>query len=133
MDRGQPDAPGCGVWVRRAGGMMPEIYFFGCWQQVGHYLWRPDMERVGAHEVAEILGRNWKWIDGQCVPACTRRWDHGMHEEWTFLSSTDNTVDDRKGSHATFIARGEFTREQMQEMVWKTFPAVCARILFQAR
>lgn len=91
--------------------MTSDAYFFGCWQDSGHYLWLPGMHKTWDPPVE--WGPNWKAIDGHYVPnrpgVVALIWTRNgpIPPGWTMLSMVDNSVDKRPGSHATFALRGD--------------------------
>lgn len=108
--------------------MLSSAYFFGCWREAGHYLWRPGMESVQ-------LPAGWTWaIDGYYVPEygavnhVITRDNQPVPAGWTVLSMIDNTVDRRPGSHATFFIQGEHDIQVAVARAVVAFPEVCRRV-----
>lgn len=107
--------------------MIAPIYFFGCLDEAGHYLFSPDRQlltRIGPFTLA--------MLDGSYCP------NGGTEDErrerityvagWTVMSKWDRSVDSRPGSHATFVALGTFTSAQMWMLARVHFPMVAARL-----
>jgi len=117
--------------------------FFGCWGQLGHYLWLP----IGK---TAVLSLPWQNIDGALTPG-KRPWlrynDHTVpseeqieglaqlhhRSEWTALAWWDRSVDKRHGSNAVIFAKGTFTFDQMLVIGREHFPSVFARFTYEIR
>lgn len=116
------------------------VYYFGCWERVGHYLWLPDGRRA-TDDVHCALP--WAFLDTTLCPG--RRNRHGdvnpleqreglaaLHhrEGWTALAFWDRSVDQRHGSNSAFIADEVLDATAMLEAIGKAFPGVMARFTF---
>lgn len=118
----------------------PKMFYFGPWDQAGHYLYYEDGRSV-RHEVEKLL----PWghvgqeigIDGVLQPGCAKdRWGHWRHRDspqiegealihhlngWTALSFWDRSVDKRGACNSNYFAEGTFTFEEMVEMASRRF------------
>lgn len=52
---------------------------------------------------------------------------------WTRIGWADRSVDNRNGSHANVIARGDFTFDEMLSLAHRVFPSVMARMAYEIR
>jgi hypothetical protein len=113
--------------------MKNEIYYFGCWKDAGHYLHLPD-GNFATRNLPSDFPCEWRQLDTLFLP-------HGIqHQGWAQLVKIDrsNTFwtilsfhDGRGGSHSTFVARGDHSREDMLTLCKKYFPHVFARMKFE--
>jgi len=124
----------------------PRMYYFGPWDQPGHYL-HDESGRVLWRE--EEIGLPWTGgqIDGRLQPGCVpggssyaRRGpevegDALLHRKagWTAISFWDRSVDTRGACNSTYMAEGEFTFEQMVEMAKARFAVRWNRMKFEVR
>ena len=108
------------------------IYYFGCHRDAGHHMWRPGMDSMSMRAAAEM--QPWGYnIDSGLCPKKTRRQGVAVRhfkDGWTAIAFWDNTIDDRPGSHSTFLVEGQFSFEQMVEMAREQYPSVWARLTF---
>jgi hypothetical protein len=105
------------------------IYFFGCWDRPGHYLWKPDGSRPRYEEKETPFGYT---LDGGLLQN-QKYWQnklsvvHTIADGWTVISWWDNSVDERPGSNANFVAKGEYSRLEMVEFARLYFPELMHR------
>ena len=110
------------------------IYYFGCYRQLGHFLYSEEMKTVSPSKAIEIFGKDWRKIDGAFVPKTRGEIAHGytfdtfLLQGWTYLSMIDNTVDRRSGSHSTFLILGQHSKLEATQLVRIAFPELCKRI-----
>jgi hypothetical protein len=98
--------------------------YFGCWRNVGHYLWEPgpvpsgyDRERSG-----KIDGR-WNESSEQSAASLYHR------KGWTILGMADYTVDNRGGSNSVFLLPfADLTFDEAVAKAREYFPSVVERI-----
>jgi hypothetical protein len=115
---------------------MTEVYFFGCANHPGHFLWRS-----GSNHTLWDVPADWPW-KGVCgldrkYPPQNGSQPLGQatltnHQGWTVLAMWDRSVDTRLNSNAAFIARGEHDFAAMMDLAREHFPRVLARIEAQA-
>lgn len=112
-----------------------EIYYVGCVDQPGHYIWDLGMKCLPYNEVAKRL----PWglhIDG-CIPPKTVRWQGVVRVErkdgWTAFGFWDNSIDSRPGSHSTFVISGEWSFNDALSIARSCFPSIFARFTFEVR
>jgi hypothetical protein len=112
------------------------LYYFGCWDQAGHYWFRPDGSGPRG------VGPFGDWLDGYYPPATGGRHhdsvSHPYQDEtlaalfhtrgWTVLSMWDRSVDSRYACNATFVKEGKFTHDEMWEFVKLSYPQIYARL-----
>ena len=94
------------------------IYYFGCYEQAGHYMYTPDMRTD-----SQFMKIN-PWGCG--IDDGFKGLQH--KDGWTALARADYTVDTRPGSNSVFLAQGTLTEPQMVELAHQYFPSVAKRI-----
>ena len=116
--------------------MEPEMYFFGPWEQAGHFLFNErGQEQWGKKSVIPwTLGQ----MDGGLQPHLCGREETGkpcgrgtcapqgiasVHhkDSWTALAFWDSSVDKRGGCVSVYLARGDFDFTQIVEMAKTRF------------
>jgi very-short-patch-repair endonuclease len=102
------------------------MYYFGCWDCVGHYLVNQNGKKF--RSIGPITN-----IDGKYSPQNNKEDDRESiitHEKgWTILAMWDRSVDKRYGSNAAFIIEGRYTIDQMWEMASKNYPQIVKRLM----
>ncbi len=103
---------------------MSTLYYFGCWNQAGHYLHAPGGEWV------DKAGPFDYHIDG-CFPP--KREDVTIaaliHTKgWTILAMWDRSVDSRPGSNANFLMEGTHDTAAMWALARQHYPQIVARL-----
>jgi hypothetical protein len=113
---------------------MKGIYFFGCYQNLGHYLYE-----AGRRYHVQNPGLPWtdNELDGGLAPKNRDEQTLGratLHHRagWTAMAMWDRSLDQRFNSNAAFIARGEHGFGEMLRLAREGFPDVLARIEAQA-
>ena len=101
------------------------VYYFGCDGQAGHYMHLPNMLTDW-----KFLDSNpWGWkIDYEILKGREGQYVLTHKDGWTALSFHDYTVDQRPGSNSSFLAEGEYTRDQMFGIAWEHFPSIAKRV-----
>src|SRR5579862_26022 len=106
-----------------------KMFYFGPWDQAGHYMRsddHPPQDLEGWRAVSHFTYTNpWgRSIDGSLAPPDTHMEGFARvhHKDgWTALSFWDRTIDSRPGSHSTYLAEGYYTFDQMVEFASKRF------------
>lgn len=131
---------------------MPRVFFYGCIDFVGHYLFASERDWA-KNEEARTIPFTGADMDGRFCPGkrTGRPWTPTMSPEsnalvntneqtqgharltfergWTLLGVWDNTVDHRGGSHALFLVEGgPYDLETLGAHVQEVFPTVWKRI-----
>lgn len=114
-----------------------DVYFFGCWREKGHYLYRPDgtaMQRdfpvAGVRSLDTVFcpGRREGYY-GTPEGAQEQSLSRVVHVDgWTVLAFWDRSLDRRYGSNGAFLARGTFDFQQMRLIAKRFFPTVLERV-----
>ncbi len=105
--------------------------YCGCWHRVGHHVWVPGMRRRPPDEGGSGGGAGpWKFLDSKKL---NPGGEHGSAQlthldGWTALGITDNSVDERGGSHSTFAMEGTFDFAEALALAGRYFPEVVERI-----
>lgn len=113
-------------------------WYFGCWGEVGHFLWTPNRRHVWECPA----GEDWRF-DGGFAPGITDKasryscsqklgeWRRTLVNGCTVIACWDRSVDSRGASNAAFIVEGEHSLADALAVAKATFPAVATRILRQ--
>lgn len=117
-----------------------KVYYFGCWDVVGHYAWTPDApyarpRQAGPWSLGDLDAGpvDWRGPTGRgVVPEDPEQregvWRLTHRDGWTAIGAWDRTVDRRGGSKAVFVAEGEHDLPAMERIAAEHFPKVWARI-----
>ena len=130
--------------------MKPKMFYFGPWDQAGHYLFSEKGRSVYHEEERGTLpwhemGYGGKpTIDGNLQPRGPKPSWHREGPElpqgvaalhhlngWTALSFWDRSVDTRGACNSTYFAEGTFTFEEMVEMSKTRFSERWNRMKFE--
>lgn len=112
--------------------MTTDAFYYGCWNEVGHFLFKPDGDSI--REFNPCFPKDFPvkpgLLDGaflgcQWGPQFEAVLSHVGN--WTIISFWDNTVDDRPGSNSNFIFRGKLSFEEAIKMAKEVFPTIFAR------
>lgn len=100
------------------------VYYFGCHREAGHYMFRPGMISDW-----DFLHSN-PWGTSIDDGLAARGAGFSLHHKggWTAIAKVDYSVDTRPGSNCAFLARGDFTLEQMLRLAEENFPEVAKRV-----
>lgn len=104
------------------------IYYFGCWDTAGHYLFESQYNRPSMDVIP------WENIDGGLCTEETRiQGVAKIHHKdgWTALAFWDYSIDDRPGSNSVFLAEGIHGFYHMIEFSKKHFPKIFNRFQFK--
>ncbi len=102
----------------------PEIYFSGCWNQVGHFVYIPGGKRVRRNTTWP-----WKYLDSEQLHPQGQGDAWLTHKAgWTALGIGDQSVDNRPGSNSVFAIRGIYDFSQALCLARMSFPNVVDRI-----
>jgi len=101
--------------------------YYGCWTNKGHHLYDQQGRDV-SHHVRDLLTQ--MGIDGGFTSKAKR--EHGFGRltiigHLTILAVHDFKVDERPGSHSTFILPGKLTFGGACEAAKRYFPHICER------
>lgn len=112
-----------------------KVYYFGCVEQAGHYLWDTRFQRHYWGS-AEALSIPWlDKLDGGLCPVHNREVEgeallHVMNG-WTAIAFWDRSVDKRGKCNSSFIAEGVHTFDEMRKIAEENFPKVWSRFPFK--
>lgn len=117
----------------------PEVYFFGCLRQAGHFLWSSSLRH--SWDLMELVGRETgRPLDPGFCPGSTGLSFAGRRDQveghagyvrrggWTGLCWWDRSVDSRYNSNGQFWARGDHTAMALLQLGFAAFPDVQSRI-----
>lgn len=103
-----------------------KVYFFGCWDGVGHYLFESRYNRPSFESIP--WGTD---IDGGLAPAGVkqRQGVAELHHKdgWTALSWWDRSIDHRSNSNAAILAEGTHNYDEMIQLGKDHFPEIMGR------
>jgi hypothetical protein len=115
------------------------VFFFGCWDQAGHFMFGPG----GRHVRDERRATPWESHDAVLCPGYVGPYDNGPQVEgeaglhhkdgWTALCFWDRSIDGRGGCNSGFYAEGTYGAAAMIEIAREHFPTVWARFPFEVR
>jgi len=110
------------------------IYYFGCWDRVGHYLHVPGGATVRESWIPEDFPLNWKTLDGGLLPKHQDPVSRYLWRTtgWTIVTMWDRTVDSRPNSCAAFVVRGEMGMQEVWNLARQHFPVQVERLTKQA-
>lgn len=120
-------------------------YYFGCWRDLGHYLWLPGPIKVDIDTQRQILGKPrvdkrgeapWGWsIDGGLLMSLRNMREgvavHALRDGWTALSFYDCSVDSRPGSTSSFMFDVQLSYDEALAAARASFPEVFDRLTFE--
>jgi hypothetical protein len=113
-----------------------KVFYFGCWDAIGHFLWTPSGGSVPlsttpwGNAVDSGLCPGKRDRHGEVACEDQREGQAALHhlDGWTALAFWDRSVDKRHGSSSAFIAEVTLTLPEMMALAWSSFPAVMARL-----
>jgi hypothetical protein len=119
-------------------------WYFGCGDRVGHYLHDrhlnslygtadPRVEPGADGRGIRPRGCPWSRLDGGLLPDKYRQGlaAHYVQDGWTAIAFTDNSIDNRPGSHSTFLLEAELGFDEALAHARRLFPSVFARFDFE--
>lgn len=101
------------------------VFYFGCWNEPGHYLWKPNgtrVRKVGPFDVAHLDGFFTPASESNLAPTIT------YIKDWTVMAMWDRSVDTRPGSNAAFIVEGIILPAATWVVAFGHFPYITARL-----
>ena len=116
------------------------MYYFGCWDEPGHYLHDPRgrvlrREQVGPFDVYGQMGLP---LDERFTPGPHPHGGSGLQDEsfvaltyvrgWTVMAMWDRSVDTRPGCNAAFIREGRLSEADMWALARQHYPRIVARL-----
>lgn len=105
-----------------------EVYYFGCWDGLGHYL--HDRHGRTVRQVGPWA--DWQ-LEGKYAPRTVPAEDETqcrvfVRDRWTVLAMWDRSVDKRGKCNAAFLAPGEHDEAAMWDLAREAFPKIVARL-----
>lgn len=120
---------------------MSEAFYFGCVGTSGHHLHTPDLRtasRAGPFTPAMLdtpfcpgMTPDARGMTPREQPEGVARLTHV--EGWTVLAFWDRSIDNRHGSHSTYVLRGTLAYDDAARLAREAFPRVWARYRFDVR
>ena len=107
------------------------IYYFGCKEESGHFLWKPNQITTAHYQLS---GLPWKYIDTALCPQTTSQQGVAKihHKDgWTAMAFWDKSIDSRPGSNSVFFYEDLLEYDQMIEAFEEHFPNIYNRFKFQ--
>ena len=119
---------------------MKKLFYFGCKDSAGHYLWEGPNE-IYPQTISHRIGANnantrfFERMDAVYAPGRTEK--EGVYQEvdidgFKILAWWDRTVDKRPGSNSALIGWGFNTSEEMIEAAKIIYPWVMSRQKIQS-
>lgn len=136
-----PHCKGTGVFVVPSEVKTVEAYFFGCWEQSGHFWRSAPPKNLQYPEIEKRLGPDIHVrIDTGFCPGVMKgeqykrsrdevEGEAALHRVngWTILSWWDRSVDKRGACNSNVVVLGEHNYATMLEVVRAQFPSLFAR------
>ena len=122
--------------------MKTRAFYFGCFRQPGHYLWRGPEDDHGYMPTGRDHGLPFhpERMDAALAPRNASGGEvhqglasYGLLNGWTIISFWDNSIDRRPGSSSTFFIEGAHYFEEALEIAREDFPKVFARLGFEVK
>lgn len=116
------------------------IYYFGCWNEPGHYL----HSKEGRVSYRDENVRSWgSALDGGIFlpsgPQMEGRYRlthirmETAYQYWTVIGWWDRSVDSRPGSCSAFLARETLSADEILALAHQDFPQVFSRMKFELK
>jgi hypothetical protein len=113
--------------------MTDGMYYFGCWQEAGHYLRTPD-GRTGEYALPHDFPFRVHTLDGGFLPPKLPETEGRatlFHiNGWTVMTFWDRSVDKRGACNSSFVFRGKLTFAEACALAADKFPSVWNRFQF---
>lgn len=112
---------------------MQDVWYFGCHRDSGHYLFSMCSDACTTKNDRR-MGFPTYLLDGVFAPPIKKDglWRHivinGASGPLTIIAGWDNSIDDRPGSNAAFIAHGNLSLEEIKRRAAHRFPEQYKRI-----
>lgn len=113
---------------------MIECFYFGCWNEKGHYLHSKGGQSLGRNMPKDFPFPEYVLDSGFLPPNQPEIQGVATHvhiNDWTVIAFWDRTVDSRGKSNSAFIMRGEHTFDEAVAIAKTEFPQVWGRFKFQ--
>lgn len=111
--------------------MITNLYYFGCWNEVGHYFHDPNGRRPRVVGPFDAFDRN-RPIDAIYAPFGVNQDESATNlaytNGWTVLAMWDRSIDSRPGSNAAFLAEGKHTENEMLASAKQLYPQIVNRL-----
>lgn len=112
------------------------ILYFGCLQDVGHYLW----SKASGHYTVQIDHRAiktatpWGFDIDYSIKGLVRTGivSYGQKDGWSVIVIPDRSVDSRPGSHSTFAVQALLSKDELIANARAQWPEVFNRPQFPA-
>lgn len=125
--------------------MMRDVYFFGCWDDMGHYLHAPG--KKSAYKLLDTNPWGYKLDMGLCPQmlnanrnqsSLDRREVEGeaaLHhkDSWTYLAWWDRSIDTRGACNAGLLTAGTYTFAEMIMFGKALFPKIMSRFKYEIK
>ena len=112
-----------------------KIFYFGCWGEAGHFLWRPGHLTVRSCQSEGLPFHQYYFLDGgPFLPRTERKGDAALTHipGWTVLAWWGSPWDDRTGVNAAIIAEGLLDGVGILMAFNEAFPDLAAKLLAPA-
>ena len=117
-----------------------EPLYFGCWGELGHYLWTTKHRQVRAdvmRSLPSFVGAYGGKLDGGFCPIDPKEPEGlcalAQIEGWTIVSFWDRSGDKRYKSNSNFLLPGTLGQQEALAAARAAFPALFARFPFDVR
>jgi len=108
---------------------MVNCLYFGCIGQPGHRIYTPGGKVIFE---SDLDGCPWTLAEMEKLPSSEiyqRQFEATLHSKngWTAIAYWDRTVDDRFNSKSVFMVEGDYTFDEVVEIMCRKFPHVVYR------
>jgi hypothetical protein len=114
--------------------MIDDAYYFGCWQEPGHYLFAPGGRNAERH-IPDDFPVSVHILDGGLLPPklpeVEGRASLAHINGWTILSFWDRSIDKRGKCNSSFLFRGRLTFAEACQQAANNFPYLWTRFKFE--
>lgn len=115
------------------------MYYFGCYKEAGHYLWRAyqdgSITKMYEHntEFPKDFPIQYRALDS-CLLGYTKQIEGkgtlNYINGWTILAFWDRSQDKRFNSNSAFMIQGNYSLDKMKELAKAYFPQIYKRFNF---
>ena len=117
---------------------MSKVYYFGCVERAGHYMWNPPLDSAQwpyRYDSDFFYNNPWGYeVDGRLCPSGPEIEGSALihHKDgWTALAFWDRSIDKRGKCNSVFLAEGDFSFKDMVEIGRRHFSRVVNRFTFE--
>lgn len=111
------------------------VFYFGCYEDKGHYLYRTKGQPVNNWNMPLDFPVAPNSLDGGFLPPkrpqVQGKAEHILLRNWTIVTFWDRSLDKRQNSSSSFVLRGTLTFEWAVKLAREAFPELFERFDFE--